>query len=697
MDNITSLFSVPGGDWSLTAINMLFDTNGLIAQMLFFYNTAIAYAGVAMMFYLSARAVLDMAHTAKPMGHFSEVWLPIRLGLAITMTVPLPGAGGGLNSAQWIIYQAAKLGIGGADHLWSIAVAGLGKNAVPIVAPPPPAADQLAEGLWMMEVCRAAANKLAADAGTQPWIIAQTVSSPDNYTIAFNGDRSQGFGEGACGAVSMVPTPSHGGVTQAPLGGASVAQQIYDAQIGATTDLQTVISAVAGQFVTAVMDNQNDTALPGPGNIPAAIVAYGTRIQSLSSQLATAQNSQAASNNDAFVQEATAQGWVSAGGYLMQIASINESIMSAAGAVPKVSGPTPAEGFSTTSGAALVHALSVGAQWWNAQMARANLSGTSDNALHAGMDMPTIFGTFGLRASLFQAFVLGPNDLTNPLAALVAMGHQMVRAFWTALLAVTGAVAGLGALKGAASSWMMQIVPVAGTAAKAATAGAVEVVRNLMWFPMLILLGLLSSGVYYAYILPALPFIYWFNSISMWLQRIGVAMMAAPAWGVSHIQGEGTGAISQQAMAGYSLMVETALRPMIMVMSLIISYALVIVVTGLFYPYFQQLVSNNLAGTNDLFTGAVVYMWLGAIMETTLMLGCLKLVTSASDSVVMYMGLQVGRAGDAAEAAAREIESGAGRTGDRLEHSASRTADRSNKSTRSGNTGGGPSSGPTDA
>lgn len=78
-----------------------------------------------------------------------------------------------------------------------------------------------------------------------------------------------------------------------------------------------------------------------------------------------------------------------------------------------------------------------------------------------------------------------------------------------------------------------------------------------------------SAGFMLFYILPLLPFVYFFFAVLSWVKAIFEALIGAPLWALAHIRLEGNGFPSGAARSGYLLLLEIFLRPIITVFALI--------------------------------------------------------------------------------------------------------------------------------
>jgi conjugal transfer/type IV secretion protein DotA/TraY len=109
-------------------------------------------------------------------------------------------------------------------------------------------------------------------------------------------------------------------------------------------------------------------------------------------------------------------------------------------------------------------------------------------------------------------------------------------------------------------------------------------------------LGLTIGFILY-YVLPFLPFIYFFFAVSAWVKTIFEAMVGAPLWALAHLRIDGEGLPGQAALNGYFLIFEIFVRPILTVFGLLAGMiaftALATTLNGIF-----PLVTSNLSGFN---------------------------------------------------------------------------------------------------
>lgn len=79
----------------------------------------------------------------------------------------------------------------------------------------------------------------------------------------------------------------------------------------------------------------------------------------------------------------------------------------------------------------------------------------------------------------------------------------------------------------------------------------------------------LGIGFTLYYVIPFLPFIYFFFAVGGWVKAIFEAMIGAPLWALAHLTIEGDGFSGKSASTGYILIFEIFLRPVLTVFGLI--------------------------------------------------------------------------------------------------------------------------------
>lgn len=159
-----------------------------------------------------------------------------------------------------------------------------------------------------------------------------------------------------------------------------------------------------------------------------------------------------------------------------------------------------------------------------------------------------IFGTEGLMD------IRGENANIHPLAQLVAVGKSLVETTLRNLAISTVFAAGGGFM----SAFHDQTIRALGGAASA-IAG---------FFNSVSFIGL-TAGLTLFYVLPFMPFVYFYFTVGTWIKSIFEAMVGVPLWALAHLRIDGKGLSGEAASSGYFLIFEIFLRPILAVFGLI--------------------------------------------------------------------------------------------------------------------------------
>lgn len=184
-----------------------------------------------------------------------------------------------------------------------------------------------------------------------------------------------------------------------------------------------------------------------------------------------------------------------------------------------------------------------------------------------------LFGTEGL-------FNIRDNDVDDihPLAQLVGIGKGLVEsairnlayamgfAFFGGALGILGEHLSAGPILGAMSSFFVTIATIS-----------------------------LTAGFVLFYVVPFLPFLYFYFAVAAWVKTIFEAVVGAPLWALAHLRIDGDGFPGKAASDGYFLMFEIFVRPILTVFGLIGGVAIFTALVKILNEVFD-LVIDNLTG-----------------------------------------------------------------------------------------------------
>jgi hypothetical protein len=179
--------------------------------------------------------------------------------------------------------------------------------------------------------------------------------------------------------------------------------------------------------------------------------------------------------------------------------------------------------------------------------------------------------------------------------------------------------------------------------------------------------GMIGLGIGFIlyYVLPVLPFVYFFFAFSGWIKSIFEAVLAMPLWALAHINIEGNGLPGPWASNGYFLLFEIFLRPILIVGGFIFSISLFAALVNALHDSYHVVVMvtsgfDMIGEMNNLNVGAIAnltasdpiaymrgpvdemfYSVVYVIMVYMLGLSCFKLVDTIPNNILRWMGVTV--------------------------------------------------------
>ena len=251
--------------------------------------------------------------------------------------------------------------------------------------------------------------------------------------------------------------------------------------------------------------------------------------------------------------------------------------------------------------------------------------------------------------SEFRIFDRVYNKEVTPMAQLTSIGRILID---KAILGVTASAASYAAggvaYMSAGSNGDMEKI-----AAGLGTVGDMTMLVALMG---------LSSGFVLYYMLPIMPFIYFFFAVGRWVKTIFEALVGVPLWALAHMRVGGPGLPGNAAIGGYFLLLEILIRPILTVFSLVAAFAIFSALTVGLNTVFG-IVNQNLMGNVspapvsfnalslgdqdsyvayarsmiDQFFLSVFYIFLVYTIGT----GCFKLIDLIPDNIMRWSGAGV--------------------------------------------------------
>ncbi|MCB9963543.1 MAG: DotA/TraY family protein [Rhodospirillales bacterium] len=233
----------------------------------------------------------------------------------------------------------------------------------------------------------------------------------------------------------------------------------------------------------------------------------------------------------------------------------------------------------------------------------------------------------------------------HPMAQLVAIGKDLVNSTLMNVLLSTGfAIAG-------------GIFEASGAAYNAGTANAISGALS-----SIALVGLTAGFLLY-YVLPFMPFLYFFFAVGTWVKTIFEAMVGVPLWALAHLRIDREGLPGDAAANGYFLLFEIFIRPILCVFGLIASFIIFGALVRILHEIFDLVVDNamgfddknlhvdlgvytltleNKRAIIDQFFFTIIYV----LMVYVIGLSCFKLIDMVPNSILRWAGAGVRSFGD---------------------------------------------------
>lgn len=694
-------------------------------QLFRFYNMGLLVIAMFIILYYVIVVTAETAQTGTPFGkRFNSVWAPIRLVVAIGLLVPLSS---GLSSAQYIVLYAAKLGSNMATNGWIVFnqeiaraqanMLGSGEN---VGTPNAPDLRELVTFVTLAKACQKiedeymSAPQLVNDNGdgtscvsnpgkrpVKPYLVGSPRSTPNYreftstpYSEALefynNGDilvrfgyRNQcrhanksGYVNGVCGDL-IFPTKAltEPGATTVQTGYFELVKEMWS-----DDRIANIANYYVGVYASDIADGGAGSGAypeepPKLEELNDIIVSYmgGTEGNEANANLRYIIDAgvEAASNpaNWDIPAQLLQRGWGGAGIWYNRIAQINGALVGASRALPDPSHyPLVMEEVAllnrqtqeSVTGESLYNPSLVYASGENRQAGDVE-AGRAYYHLHN--DLSTGLNSLGEEVQSITGnpltdainFLLGTEGLFNmtkpenkdvhPLAQLAALGKGLVESAVFML--------GAGTLGG--------VVCMGGSDLGCSGMGLAYGIAGLG----------LTVGFVLFYVVPFLPFVYFFFAVGGWVKGIFEAMVGAPLWALGHLRIDGNGLPGEGAMNGYYLIFEVFIRPLLIVFGflagVLIFGAMAAVLNEIWGTVVENVSGNSADDTVeregldyylDIARGAVDQLFftiLYAIIMYMMALSSFKLIDLIPNNILRWMGSSASSFGDTQQNVAESL------------------------------------------
>lgn len=564
-------------------------------SMFQFYSFGIVFVAAIVLLYFTVTLVTETAETGVPFGQrYTKAWYPIRLIVFFALLTPLNigGVNAGLNGGQIVTLWTAKFGSNLASNGWGffgdvMQYEYMGDARKLIAKPGIPQLGSLAQFMFVAKTC--AYGKLAGDGiDIRPYVVVpgggsamEVANTPfsDALVATKNGTVVVHIGESdiskhwtetsgvskECGRIAF-------NVTDVKEPGSVAVQESYYTlmrQMWADTAMGNMAKCAAKRRLPEAPGICSEW--PNPGLMSTITKTYN---DSMEADIKEALEQQINNADFSVTDTMKKKGWAAAAVWYTRIAQMNGAVTTSIFNVPRpdkwprvlevtleqrlasnasvgsedlfspfLNGGVPVKhtGNKDKQLAELLNAAYIS---WGEGVESTGSMPKSNNAFLDTINL--VFGTAGL-------FDIRNNTDVHPMAQISSLGRSLVEA------TLRNALTSFGLRFGRAALDIFGKTSPLGPAADAATG-----------FFFSIAMMTLSIGTILYYVVPFLPFIYFFFGVSMWLKSIFEAMVAMPLWALAHIiRIDGEGLPGNTAANGYILLFEILLRPILMVVGLL--------------------------------------------------------------------------------------------------------------------------------
>lgn len=610
-----------------------------LRAMLEFYSIGILIVSIIIIIYFVIAIVAETAQSGTPFGkRFSHAWVAIRLILFFALIIPVNN---GINGGQLLVLGAAKFGSGLATNGWiyfndnlaanNSTAAGKKEN---LIATPEADIYKIAEIPAFMLIVKTC-DYAYGSKGDQikPYIIWGKTAA-DNEELTKSGNTFQQYTDAShskgndltlvFGIKDTVSYPNAAGgiepicgvitlpVTDVSEPGSAIIQTAFFTLIkdiwfadtsksgGMAYDLPTTIDSNAHNYVYNFMPtvSKGNYILPGEGMTKYIISEIKKLFEGNSSAtpattgvLQNAVADQINKGDFTLTKQVKDLGWGGAGIWYNKIAQQNGALVTSIKAMPRVKlypkvmetvkkakldnndNALPLDRFTPSFSnnvanpfeenpidRSIAITLNYPYRYW--------LENQPEKKSSGNMILDTInlvLGTKGL-------FDMCRNADIHPLAQLSSVGRNMIESS-IAAAGMTVLTTLLGMTSSAVSSTTFALSQFFGTVTS---------------------VGLLVGFILF-YVVPFMPFLYFFFAVGGWIKGIFEAIVAVPIWAMAHLRIDGEGIPGEAGLQGYFLLFEIFIRPVLIIFGLIaaitIFAAMVRVLNNIFY-----LAVGNLGG-----------------------------------------------------------------------------------------------------
>lgn len=223
-------------------------------------------------------------------------------------------------------------------------------------------------------------------------------------------------------------------------------------------------------------------------------------------------------------------------------------------------------------------------------------------------------------------------EIVHPLVQLISAGRSLIEA----------AIRNLGV--GVAISTSGTLLAALGEI----PAEYAEVAQEIGSVGAMLASTVLVAGFILYYVVPFLPFLYFFFAVGDWIKSIFEALIGVPLWALAHLTIEGDGLFGRYAGQGYILMMDILLRPILTVFGLLASVSIYAALVIVLNDLMAVVVQNSFGIHDDTDPDAFAYVKSGVdhifftlmyvFLAYIMAMSSFKLIDMIPDGILRWMG-----------------------------------------------------------
>lgn len=554
----------------------------LLIKIFTIYNSAVAGAVAIIVGYSLFSSTTQTAHEGKALGkRFSSLWMPLRMAFGAALVTPIFG----FSLVQMLVLSVTGFGFFTADRI-AEEVATYTTDGHALTTFPAFYSKQKDEAilaLLQLETCAAYINKSDAIALSPTSVVTPKL---DDNTIYYGRKGLFGFDDGSCGTIKTESFYDE-----------AVASMLYN--IASKT-----IRPLAKQIVN---DEEVNVAL-----VKSAKEQLYKIDEYLAQRAKNDVDKETSESMSKFSNDVKSKGWIGLGSWYTTLArqtsafndkvayNFSVEIENKDNIVEKDLG-----GMSEY----LVEAVSV-ARDAGIAIQSEDTQSSMQNAASSIIDL-----------------LAGSGD---PFLRIVQLGHYCTQTAFvlsSAKLAVS--------IVSAASGFLGK--------AGAIVANASDFVQKFDKITDILIILLFIAGGGAGWLLPMLPLITWIFGICSVFVGVLQSVLAAPIWAAAHALPEGEGISGTHARQGYMLVMNLALRPVLITLGFVFSYFLLWGMSWMFLELLKswfgsQAVDSPGWDALNFFVGLCISLFVAIFGIICIAIRCFSFIFDAADEVLTWIG-----------------------------------------------------------